>query len=253
MVEDRLILTDLRLRGRHGVGDAERATTQDFSVDIECPTDARRAASRDEIGATLDYRRIAAIARRVIEGPSRQLVETLAESIAQEALGELAIPWTRVRVTKLRPGSLPGEATIEVHREAARERVDVVRPTLELHVPDFAPVKDFYGRLGFAIVREESGEDGYLVLRSGRNVIAFWPGSPTVASHPYFARHAPDTPRGYGVEIVIEVDDVDALYETARSFAEIVARLERRSWGARDFRVVDPFGFYLRITEPPYR
>ena len=54
----------------------------------------------------------------------------------------------------------------------------------------------------------------------------------------------------FGVEIVIEVADVAALYESARGFAEIVAPLERRPWGARDFRVADPFGFYLRITEP---
>ena len=64
-----------------------------------------------------------------------------------------------------------------------------------------------------------------------------------------FARFGSDAPRGYGVEIVIEVADVVALYESARGFAEIAAPLERRPWGARDFRVLDPFGFYLRITE----
>jgi len=250
MVEDRVLLSDLRYLGRHGVTAEERSTPQEFAVEIECPTDAHQAAERDDIAATLDYRQLSDIARRVIEGPSRHLVETLADSIAEQALAELAMRWVRVRVAKLRPGSVPGAAAIEVRREARRARGDVARPTVELHVPDFAPVKDFYGRLGFVTAREERGEDGYLVLRRGLNVIAFWPGSPAVVEHPYFARFGSATPRGYGVEIVIEVADVAALYESARGFAEIVAPLERRPWGARDFRVADPFGFYLRITEP---
>ena len=39
---------------------------------------------------------------------------------------------------------------------------------IELHVPDFAPIKDFYGKLGFEIISEDKkGEKfpGYLVLR----------------------------------------------------------------------------------------
>lgn len=250
MVEDRVLLSHLRFRGRHGVTLEERATPQDFAVDVECPTDARKAASSDDIVETLDYRQLSDIARRVIEGPSRHLVETLADAIAEAALAALATPWVRVRVTKLQPGAVPGEAAIEVRREARRARSDVARPTVELHVPDFVPVRKFYGRLGFAAVREERGEDGYLLLRRGPNVIAFWPGSPAVGEHPYFARFGSDAPRGYGVEIVIEVEDVAALYESARGFAEIVAPLERRPWGCRDFRVIDPYGFYLRITEP---
>jgi len=250
MVEDRVLLSDLRFLGRHGVTVEERSTPQEFAVEIECSTDVDQAAARDDIAATLDYRQLSDIARRVIEGPSRHLVETLADSIAEQVLAESGMQWVRVRVTKLHPGSVPGAAAIEVRREARRARGDLARPTVELHVPDFAPVKDFYGRLGFVTVREEPGEDGYLVLRRGLNVIAFWPGSPAVVAHPYFARFGSDAPRGYGVEIVIEVADVAALYESARRFAQIVAPLERRPWGARDFRVADPFGFYLRITEP---
>ncbi len=245
-MEDRVILSDLRFTGRHGVTAEERSTPQAFSVEIECPTDAARAASRDDIAATLDYRQISEVARRVIEGPSHQLVETLAESIAQLALGELGVGWVRARVTKLQPGSITGQASVEIRREAQM----AAQTTVELHVPDFAPVKDFYGRLGFTVVREDRAEDGYLVLRRERSVLAFWPGSAAFARHAYFGRFPPDTPRGYGVEIVIEVEDVVALHETARAFTTILSPLRRRPWGVRDFRVADPFGYYLRITEP---
>jgi len=38
---------------------------------------------------------------------------------------------------------------------------------VELHVPDFEIVKEYYGRLGFEIIRERQpqGKQGYLVLK----------------------------------------------------------------------------------------
>jgi uncharacterized glyoxalase superfamily protein PhnB len=55
--------------------------------------------------------------------------------------------------------------------------------------------------------------------------------------------------RGAGVEIVLEVPDVDAAIDRARrAGAQIVEPLQDRPWGLRDFRVSDPDGHYLRIT-----
>jgi dihydroneopterin aldolase len=249
VVEDRVVLTGLRLVGRHGVTEAERADPQDFRVDIECPVDVRAAAASDDIGATLDYRRLRDCAAAVIGGPSRHLVETLAEDLASRVLAEAGCAWVRVRVTKLRPGSIEGEATVEVRRP--RAAAGSLVGAVELHVPAFAPVKEFYGRLGFTVAREEiadSGE-GYLVLQRGPNVLRFWPGSDAIDRHEHFGSFPRSTRRGYGVEIVIVVEDVDAVYAAARAFARIVSPLRERSWGLRDFRLEDPFGYYVRVTE----
>jgi len=54
---------------------------------------------------------------------------------------------------------------------------------------------------------------------------------------------------GFGVEIIIPVDRVERFYNSVRKFAKIVQPLEQKKWGRRDFRIADPFGFYLRITE----
>lgn len=116
-MDDRVRLSRLRLRGIHGVDPAERDTPQEFLVDIECPVDAARAAAADDLAATLDYRRLRDIAAAIIGGPLRALIETLAEEIARRVLNELAVPWVRVRVTKPRPGTIEGEASVEVHRE----------------------------------------------------------------------------------------------------------------------------------------
>ena len=66
----------------------------------------------------------------------------------------------------------------------------------------------------------------------------------------YFKRFPKDSKRGYGVEIVIAVEDIEELYKKTKSFAKIVDALQMQPWRLKDFRIEDPFGFYLRFTEP---
>jgi len=245
-VDDRVLLIDLRLRGSHGLGADERARPQEFAVTIECPTDAARAAASDAIDDALDYRRLREIAAEVIGGPPRHLLETLADEMATRILAEIAPSWVRVRVTKLAPPGLEGAAAVEVRRESETGGVPIA---VELHVPDFAPVRDFYGRLGFRVVRDEPGPDGYLVLRHEQTAIAFWPGSDAERTHHYFSRNPAGTPRGHSVEIIVHTSDLDAMYERAKALDAVVEPLRMRKWGARDFRISDPFGYYIRITE----
>lgn len=122
---------------------------------------------------------------------------------------------------------------------------------LELHVPDFQPAAEFYGVLGFTTYRTESENGGYMVLRRGETIINFYSGSDEVYNHSYFKQFDRETPRGYGVEIIITSNDLDidhaALHEKDY---EIVDEIKERPWGARDFRVTDPYGYYIRITQP---
>lgn len=123
---------------------------------------------------------------------------------------------------------------------------------LELHVPDFATVKDFYGKLGFEVVWERQKNDAgdYLVMRHGGTIINFWPGNEQVWEQSYFKRFPKNTKRGYGVEIVYTVDDIKSYYSQVKEFANIVEELKKQPWGRWDFRFEDPFGYYLRVTEP---
>src|SRR5690348_10937876 len=86
-------------------------------------------------------------------------------------------------------------------------------------------------------------------MERNRSVLNFYGGSEKVYSHSYFGRFKKTTRRGYGVEIIIPVDRVEQFYNRVRKFAKVVQPLELKKWGRRDFRIVDPFGFYLRITE----
>jgi predicted enzyme related to lactoylglutathione lyase len=127
----------------------------------------------------------------------------------------------------------------------------VTGTVVELHVTDFEPIRNYYGRLGFEIVweREPEGAKGYLVMKMGRNVLCFWAGNESAYKRGYFKNFPEETPRGYGVEIVIMVDGVEAFYNRVQSHANVVHELEFRPWGAMDFRAVDPEGFYLRFSE----
>lgn len=96
---------------------------------------------------------------------------------------------------------------------------------LELHVSDFRPVIDFYNKLGFKEVwqRTPEGFKGYLVLKKEDNILCFWAGN----------------------EMVWEQD----FYNQVKNFANVIEPLQKRPWGLVDFRIEDPFGFYLRFTE----
>jgi uncharacterized glyoxalase superfamily protein PhnB len=117
---------------------------------------------------------------------------------------------------------------------------------IELHVPDFRRAIEFYRRLGFKLMWRT---EDYLVMKRKRSVLNFYGGSQKVYSHSYFGRFKKTTKCGYGVEIIIPVDRVERIYKSVGKFAKIVQPLQLKKWGRRDFRIVDPFGFYLRITE----
>jgi len=123
---------------------------------------------------------------------------------------------------------------------------------IELHVPDFEITREFYGKLGFAVVWEHKPDQkkGYLVMKHKDSILCFWPGNEKVYDQSYFKQFPRDTIRGYGVEIVIPIEDIETYYEQIRGFANTVDTLETQPWGLKDFRIIDPFGYYLRFTEP---
>lgn len=106
--------------GRHGVRPAEREKAQPFEVDIEVETDLSTPGRSDRVEDTVDYRRLYAIARDVIEGQSAQLIETLASKIAERVLDLQKVAAVSVRIAK-RPESMRPIAAAAVHIRRSRE------------------------------------------------------------------------------------------------------------------------------------
>jgi lactoylglutathione lyase len=119
-----------------------------------------------------------------------------------------------------------------------------MRLRIELFPLDLDETVAFYVNvLRFVLVRDErSAEWPYVALQRGAVGVG-------AASRPAVtdltARRPP-----VGVELVLEVGDVDGEWERVRrSGWPIEEELHDRPWGLRDFRIVDPSGYYLRITQ----
>lgn len=100
---DRITLTGLRVFGRHGVLDHERAEGQEFVVDITAWLDLGAAADSDELTKTVHYGEMAELAASVVGGSPRDLIESVAGTIAGELLA--AWPLRAVEVTVHKPSA----------------------------------------------------------------------------------------------------------------------------------------------------
>lgn len=88
---DRIELTGLECFGYHGVFEEEKKNGQPFIVDISCWLDFSPAASGDDLTKTVNYAELAEVAATVVEGPSRDLIETVATEIADAAMGQFSL------------------------------------------------------------------------------------------------------------------------------------------------------------------
>ena len=102
-MSDRIRLAGLRVRGHHGVFEHERRDGQDFLIDVELELDTRQAAASDDLADTVDYGTLAQRIAEIVGGEPVNLLETLAERIAEACLSD-----SRVRV-----------AAVEVHKPQA--------------------------------------------------------------------------------------------------------------------------------------
>lgn len=116
---DTIFIDQLEIDTVIGVYDWERRIRQRVSFDIEMATDIRPAAATDDVDLTLSYK---AVAKRVIafvEASEFELVETLAERVAQLIIDEFSVAHVRLRLNK--PLALRGArgVGIQITREAA--------------------------------------------------------------------------------------------------------------------------------------
>jgi lactoylglutathione lyase len=114
----------------------------------------------------------------------------------------------------------------------------------EIFPDDLDVTVDFYARvLGFRLTTDRRSEpSAYVSLQRGSVRIGA------------ARREVPDARAvrlpPAGVELVLEVDDVGA--ERDRVVAAgwpLDEDLQSRPWGLTDFRILDPAGYYLRITD----
>lgn len=118
---DTIFLQDLKVDTIVGIWDWERKIRQTVSIDLDMGADIRRAAENDDIESTLNYKLVAKRVQQFVADSEFQLVETMAEKIADVVLQEFDVPWIQVRVSK--PGAIRNAKNVGVliRRENSRE------------------------------------------------------------------------------------------------------------------------------------
>lgn len=115
---DRLALHGLRAEGHHGVFEAERADGQEFVVDVVLGLDTRPAAASDDLSATVDYAELAERLAAEVSADPVDLIETLAQRLADLCLHHAQVAEVDVTVHKPQaPLSVPvDDVSVTIHR-----------------------------------------------------------------------------------------------------------------------------------------
>jgi len=109
-------IRDLRVFGRHGVHEEERARGQDFLFDVELEVGER--GTSDRLQDAVDYVEVARVVQQVSDGRQYALLEALASAVADELERRFSPERLRLRVRKpeVRPAGLDGTAGVSVTR-----------------------------------------------------------------------------------------------------------------------------------------
>jgi lactoylglutathione lyase len=130
-----------------------------------------------------------------------------------------------------------------LHLGAWDHRVMEMTLRFEIFPHDLEATVDFYTRvLRFVVVKDQRDEpQAYVYLRRGEVRVGV------------LRSEVPDLPAERfppsGVELVLEDDDVVGERDRVLSAGwPLEVDLQDRPWGLTDFRILDPSGYYLRIT-----
>jgi dihydroneopterin aldolase len=99
-VTDELSILGIECYGHHGVFDVERRDGQTFLIDLTLGVDTAPAAASDDLRDTVDYGSLVGSVKAAVEKDPVDLIETLAQRIADVCLADDRVEWARVTVHK---------------------------------------------------------------------------------------------------------------------------------------------------------
>ena len=97
---DELSVTGIECYGHHGVFEFEKRDGQTFVIDLVLGIDTAPAAATDDLQDTVDYGSLVTSVKAAVEKDPVDLIETLAQRIADVCLLDARVEWARVTVHK---------------------------------------------------------------------------------------------------------------------------------------------------------
>jgi dihydroneopterin aldolase len=119
---DRILVRNLRVFGHHGVLPEEAERGQVFVIDLDLSLDLGPAGRSDDLDRTIDYGGLTGRVAELVATRRRNLVEAVAQDVADLVLADGRVREVRVRVTKPR-APLPVDAQVAVEVVRGREPV----------------------------------------------------------------------------------------------------------------------------------
>lgn len=120
---DKIYVTGMEFWGYHGVFQEENKLGQRFKADVTLQVPLKKAGETDNLEYSVNYADIYEACKKVIEGNPVKLVETLAEKIAADILGQFSsVQSCTVKIIKPDP-PIPGHyqfVAIEITRDRAQ-------------------------------------------------------------------------------------------------------------------------------------
>lgn len=99
---DTVFLRGIKVIARHGVLDLEKAIPQPFEIDLAVHGDFREAGQTDALDKAVDYSTLGSLAVEIATSRSFNLIEALAEAIAQVILSLSGVAEVEVTVRKMK-------------------------------------------------------------------------------------------------------------------------------------------------------
>lgn len=115
---DTVYIRGLKADAVIGVYDWERTIRQRLVIDLELASDNRAAARTDAVEDAVDYDTISGRVLAWVGDSEFQLIETLAEQLAELLMREFNVPWLRLEVAK--PGAVEAADSVGVIIERGR-------------------------------------------------------------------------------------------------------------------------------------
>lgn len=119
---DKIRLDHMTFYGTHGVLSEENRLGQRFYVDLELRLDLKKATQSDDLHDSVNYAEVYEIVKKEVEQTQVNLIETLAENIAQRILSTFSIFEVWVRVVKPHPPIQGFQGAVSVELVRSRQQ-----------------------------------------------------------------------------------------------------------------------------------
>ena len=104
-----------------GVWEWEKQITQKIVVDIDVLADIAKSAATDELEDTLNYKAMAEQVIDMLESTHFQLIETMAEAVAQLILEGFDTTWVKVKINKGGAVKRVDNVGVQIERTTAKD------------------------------------------------------------------------------------------------------------------------------------